>query len=240
MKILVLGHNGMLGHMLCKYFDKKGFTVKTNPFRFPSYEFKQEITNFDGEYIINAIAQIPQKTKEFSVNYELPIWLSKNSRCRVIYPGTDSETESSEYAKSKLKAIDFIINNTENTKIIRASIIGPELKDKKCLLEWFINNKEETAIGWSHAMFNGITTLEWSKQCEDIISNWDKYPIENTIESNCLSKYDLLTIINKVFELKKEIIEDDSLKCNRCLEGNIKSKNIEDQILELKKYYYTN
>ena len=42
-KILVLGHNGMLGHSTVEYFKRKNFEVSTTNHRFPSENFKKDI-----------------------------------------------------------------------------------------------------------------------------------------------------------------------------------------------------
>ena len=51
MKVLVLGHKGMLGHMVVRYLTDNKFNVSTTESRWP--DNKAEITEFDGDYIIN-------------------------------------------------------------------------------------------------------------------------------------------------------------------------------------------
>ena len=60
MNILILGHKGMLGHMLVKYLTDQNYTIHTINHRFPSEEFKNEVLKFNGDYIINALGNIPQ------------------------------------------------------------------------------------------------------------------------------------------------------------------------------------
>ena len=88
-KILVLGANGMLGHMVKKYLEYD-FIVNTVEHKWPSEEFKQAISNSDDDILINCIGAIPQKTKEFKINYELPIWLENNFGSNIIHPGNRS------------------------------------------------------------------------------------------------------------------------------------------------------
>ncbi len=240
MDILILGHNGMLGHMAYKYFNYLGFKVSVTDFRFSSVEFKEFIKSYNGYYIINCIGAIPQKTSQFDINYELPIWLDINSNCKIIHPGTDCELDNDNYGLSKMKSSSFIKSHGVRTKIIKASIIGPELHSKYSLFEWFINNKDNIIKGWKLAMWNGITTLEWCKHCNNLMQNWDMYKIENIIESTCLSKYDLLKLIGKIFNIEKQIEQCNTIILNKCLKGDIKSSNIETQLYELKEYYYEN
>lgn len=237
MNILVLGHKGMLGHMVVKYLSDKEYNITTCNYRFPSNEFNKFIKRYKGDYIINCIGSIPQKTKDFSINYELPIWLDENTNCNIIHPGTDCEIDLDNYGISKKKASDFIIRNSKNTKIIKSSIIGPELNSNASLFEWLLSQKKEV-YGYTTAMWNGNTTLEWAKHCYDLINNWTKYDIETIIEGECLSKYDLLCSIKHVFNLNINIIPIEIKSVNKCLIGNIKTSNIKIQLENLKEYYY--
>jgi len=81
MKILLLGHKGMLGHMVRKYLDTSTdyevYILEGD--RFPSDSFTGFVLSHNWDYIINCIGAIPQRTTNFSVNYELPMWLEENS-----------------------------------------------------------------------------------------------------------------------------------------------------------------
>jgi len=237
MNILILGHKGMLGHMLVKYLTDQNHTIKTINYRFPSNEFKDEVLKFNGDYIINAIGAIPQKTNLFDINHELPIWLDKHSYNRVIHAGTDCEMDNDEYGVSKKIASDYIKKFSTNTKIIKASIIGPELESKSSLLEWFLNSSNEVK-GFKNAMWNGITTLQWAVTCNKIMKDWDSYLIENIVYSDCISKFELLNQIKLVFQKEITILEDNRDGINKCLKGTIKIEDIKTQLLYLKKYYY--
>jgi dTDP-4-dehydrorhamnose reductase len=239
MNILILGHKGMLGHMLVKYFTNAGHNVRTIDARFESTRFGNMIMNFHGDFIINAIGAIPQKTNDFSINTDLPIWLDTISNVPVIHPGTDCEMDDDEYGISKRKARDYIVTKGTKTKIIRASIIGPELNDKKSLLEWFLNNNDLTCNGFTKAMWNGITTYEWAVQCERLMNQWDTYLKETIISSNCISKFVLLETIASVFEKSIDILPIDN-GINKCLVADIRTKDIKEQLIELKGYYYDN
>jgi len=237
MNILILGHKGMLGHMLIKYLTDQNHTIHTIDYRFPSIEFKDKILKFNGDYIINAIGAIPQKTNLFNINYELPIWLSQYTDNKIIHAGTDCEIDNDEYGISKRIASDYIKKFSTNTKIIKSSIIGPELDSKSSLLEWFLDSKIDVK-GYTKVMWSGITTLEWAKQCLNLINNWDKLEKENIIESTCLSKYDLLSLIKEIFNKNINIIPEDKIIIDKCLKGNIRTLDIKIQLHELKNYYY--
>jgi dTDP-4-dehydrorhamnose reductase len=101
-------------------------------------------------------------------------------------------------------------------------------------------NSENEVGGWTENYWNGITTLQWSKICYDMLVSWDSYEIVNIPATECISKYQLLNLIKKAF--KKDIIinRDPSMRVNRCLSGTLKVKDINKQLLELKEFYYDN
>lgn len=237
MKVLVLGHRGMLGNAVYKYLSTKYYEVHTTEHRWSSEEFIRDVISFGGDYVINCIGAIPQKTDDFVINYDLPIWLDKNVNGRVIHPGTDCEMDDDHYGISKVNASDYIKNDGDRTKIIKTSIIGHELKSCDSLLDWFLTT-EGAVSGYTNAMWNGNTTLEWAKTCDDMITNWDSYEKENVIQSNCISKYELLLKIKDVYGGNViRVDKDDRPMPNKCLLGGIKKNSIGIQLKELKEFY---
>tara|TARA_Y100000310_G_scaffold97600_1_gene95252 strand:- start:139 stop:864 length:726 start_codon:yes stop_codon:yes gene_type:complete len=241
MKILVLGHRGMLGHMVHKYFStKKECELVTINSRWSSEDFIREVLSFNGNYIINCIGAIHQRKTEFDVNVDLPIWLDSNCvDCRIIHPGTDFETDGDRYGVSKKEAAEYILKRGRITKIIKTSIFGPELISRSSIFEWFMNSENEVG-GWTENYWNGITTLQWSKICYDMLVSWDSYEIVNIPATECISKYQLLNLIKKVFNKDIIVNKDPSMRANRCLSGTLKVKDINKQLLELKEFYYGN
>jgi len=234
-RVLILGHRGMLGHMVAKYFADK-YNCEFIDAKFPSEDFKQKVKNFGGDYIINCIGAIPQRTNTFDINYDLPVWLSENTECRVIHPGTDCEMDDEPYGISKKQASDYIKLNSKNTKIIKASIIGPEIRSNKSLLSWFLNSAGEVR-GYKNAMWNGITTLQWAKVCQTMMTYWPSFGSENIVQSNCLSKYDLLCAIKDVYQKNIIIIPFENKFIDKCLHGDIITQDIKEQLIELKNFY---
>ena len=237
-KVLVLGHTGMLGNCVYKYFSSfKNIETFNLVGRWPDDHFLTDIVNIDVDYVINCIGAIPQRTKEFDINYELPIWLDKNLECRVIHPGTDCEMDNDHYGVSKVNASDYIKIDGKRTKIIKTSIIGHELDNANSLLDWFLTS-ESVVSGYTNAMWNGNTTLEWAKTCLDFINNWDSYEIENIIQSKCISKYDLLSEIHDIYGGNViRVDKDDRPMSNKCLTGGIQKNPIGIQLKELKEFY---
>ena len=133
---------------------------------------------------------------------------------------------------SKARATDWILNYGKKTKIIKTSIIGPELKGNASLMDWFLSQKGEV-FGYTKAIWNGVTTLEWAKQCLSLINNWDQYSLLNIPYSNPVSKFELLNIIKECYGKTDVEILPKELGKNKTLKGTIKTSDIKNQITEL-------
>ena len=229
----------MLGHLVKDYLlSSPDVTIKTINHRWPSENFKSSVKSAEVDIVINCIGAIPQKTKDFSVNIELPIWLENNvsKSTKIIHPGTDCEIDDDDYGNSKREASEYIQRNSTRTKIIQTSIIGPELFSSAGLFSWFMSSTG-SVNGWTTHLWNGNTTLEWAHRCLDMIKNWEKYDILTVIQGETVSKYEILSLIQETFEKDIEInaVETSSV-VNKCLEGELKTAPLKEQLLELKKY----
>jgi dTDP-4-dehydrorhamnose reductase len=259
MKLLILGHNGMLGNAVYKYFINKCDIETIEGLRWNSDEYKNKILNSDAEFTINCVGAIPQKKYDVEyygfLNIELPKFLETTGK-KVIHPSTDCEFSGNleypkmykwndwrdaedDYGKSKAKISKLIVDEFKNTKIIRTSIIGHELITSLSLLDWFLGTDDDEVLrGYSNYYWNGITTLQWCKVADMIISSWMETFILTQVGSLGLSKYDLLKIIAEVYS-KPNIINKFEMEkpLNKMLESDFKIPTIEDQLIELKTFY---
>lgn len=134
---------------------------------------------------------------------------------------------------------------------IRCSIIGPEKYKKDFLLEWFLMQQEGTKVkGFSHHLWNGVTTLQFAQLCEKIINNkFDALISESNthhfMPNSTVNKYELLNIFNKIFnkkmivekyEDKKNILDRTLVSKFNIISSFFPSLNMENALLELKKY----
>ena len=81
-------------------------------------------------------------------------------------------------------------------------------------------NATKKIKGYSKATFSGFTTLEFSKILTLIIEKHTTLKGLYHISSDPISKYDLLLLINRIFELNIEIEKEDSFVCNRSLDSS--------------------
>lgn len=263
MKIIILGSNGMLGTYLQTYLkDKYELILVTRKNIDFSSSCEEEIINFlskitdKNDIIINSCGVIKQREYNLfdliKVNSLLPNILSKLKKiigCEVIHITTDCvfnglkgnyiETDEhdciDDYGKSK-----SLGENNEIT-IIRTSIIGEEILNKKSLLEWVVSNKNNTIYGYENHLWNGVTCLELSIFIDKLIKSktyWNG--VKHFFSKNTVSKYELINNINEIYNLKINIIKKrTNTDCFRNLStifNEITEKTIYEQIIELKKF----
>tara|TARA_R110002167_G_scaffold177270_1_gene377075 strand:- start:2354 stop:3064 length:711 start_codon:yes stop_codon:yes gene_type:complete len=236
MKVLILGHKGMLGHMVHKFLLSKGVECVTTSCRWPKACFKDTIQRFDGDYVINGIGAIHQRTDQFEINWELPQWLDDNLTTKIIHPGTDCEMDDDDYGSSKRIASEWIQNEGKNTKIIKTSIFGPELSTKASLMEWFLSQEGEVN-GYTKCYWNGNTTLTWAQYCLYLMYHWDELPLENVLEGECIPKYDLLLLLKEIYNKDITVNPVNTPIFNKCIKGTIKTLPLKEQIIALKEFY---
>lgn len=269
--IVILGHKGMLGSAVLRYYQRSSYTTFTTDARFPSDEFCDFISKHDNDKttIINCIGAIPQQTNDFIINLTIVDYLIRfTNKAKILFASTDCVFEgkkentsrpelfsyskndemdaTSSYGKSKAFSDGLILKNKSPRFLaIRSSIIGFD-KYSKSFLSWVLNNPINSKInGYFNHYWNGITTLEWAKVSRLIINNWMQMEMDysNIIHVGCeypLSKYDLINIIRDIFERKdlKVICDTTQTPSNKTLKLDLVRKPIEEQLNDLKKFYF--
>jgi len=122
---------------------------------------------------------------------------------RGHYIETDHLTEQNFYGRSK--GLGEINNSKDIT--FRCSIIGPEIKIGTGLMDWLRYRSPQHVQGWTNAYWNGITTLQLAKCINDYIIDTKKFwGIYHLVDNDCrVSKYQLLNLINQIYECHKTI-----------------------------------
>ena len=259
MKILVLGHKGMLGRTVTRFFTQETeHEILTISTRWREPNFAESISDLAPDLIINCIGKIPQKQpveSEYTfLNVELPRFL-ETLDIPIVHPSTDCEFKGDlkpglAYAKTSLRDADDIYGMSKatiseeieatfkNTKIIRTSIIGHEENTSLSLLDWFLSQTDSTR-GYTNHFWNGITTLEWAKQCANIIENWDSLPTLNQLATTKhYSKFEILNVAKQVYQKNIEIIPfATEVTVNKCLTSDKEIQELADQLVELKAFY---
>lgn len=240
MKVLVLGHKGMLGHMVVNYLKEQHIEVETVSHRWPTEEFRKSVVLSNANYLINCIGAIPQKTKAvenlYGINFLLPVFLASNFKGKLIHPSSDGEDRDSDYGLSKLYATEFLLRTLgDRLRVIKCSIIGTELSGNSSLLEWL---RASTQVqGYENHFWNGVTNLEWAKHSFGIMNKWESYDTITRLGTACISKFDLLCKIKEAFELDVEITASNGKSdINRCMTSDVSIPSILEQLLELSQF----
>ena len=81
-----------------------------------------------------------------------------------------------------------------NLHHLRCSIIGPEPKDHKFLLEWFLGQPPDGQVnGFTNHRWNGVTTLHFAKLCGGIITkDLTLSHLQHIVPDELVTKYQLL------------------------------------------------
>ncbi|MFC2034990.1 sugar nucleotide-binding protein [Chloroflexota bacterium] len=84
---------------------------------------------------------------------------------------------------------------------LRCSIIGPEPKENKFLLSWFLGQPASAGVnGYVNHRWNGVTTLHFAKLCHAIIAKDVVTPhLQHVVPSGEITKYELLQCFAKHF-----------------------------------------
>jgi dTDP-4-dehydrorhamnose reductase len=101
---------------------------------------------------------------------------------------------------------------------LRTSIIGRELSRKTSLLEWFLAQRKRVH-GYVNAIFSGVTTLEMSRIIESLVTRFPESSGIYHVSSYPISKFDLLELVKKTFDLPLELVPDHDFRCDRSLDS---------------------
>lgn len=259
MKVFVLGHRGMLGHVVARYLAEQGHYVLTSDNRYqgrPRDPLIEVVRDSGCAWIINAIGLIKQKSDSrcemLRVNALLPLHLKSRMRSyqHLIQPSTDcvfSGQRGGYLVDQQPDAIDAYglskilgeaVADDRRCTVIRTSIIGPELRTGHGLMGWFLNQRGEVN-GFVNHQWNGITSLEWAKICDEIIcaNSCGGTIVQPGIQAS-LSKYELLSHIARAWQKEisiKPVRAPDEI--DRTLIPTLPRQALPVQLAELHEWY---
>lgn len=134
---------------------------------------------------------------------------------RGNYSEADPMDATDLYGQSK-----FIGELSEpHTLTLRTSIIGHELDTSQALIEWFLK-QEGRVNGYRKAIFSGLPTVVISRLVRDVILSRPDLSGVYHVASLPISKFDLLSLVAKVYRKTIEIEPDDSVRVDRSLNGS--------------------
>lgn len=102
---------------------------------------------------------------------------------------------------------------------LRTSIIGRELHHHESLLDWLLRQNHTTVRGYTRAWWSGVTTIHLSRLVARLICEHADLSGLYQVSTGRMSKYDLLVKLRDAYGLDIRIEPDDSVVCDRSLDG---------------------
>lgn len=235
MKLLIIGGNGMAGHMLVQYFRHEGrhSVFYTSRDTADDQALLLDVTDMEGvdrliaavrpQIIINAVGILNEACEHrpieaYLVNALLPHRLQQHAAAigaRVIHISTDCvfagtrgsyrETDSPDGTTTYAVTKTLGELRDESHLTIRTSIIGPEIRPQGIGLLQWFLRQRGPVQGYRRVLWNGISTLELAQY----ISQWLDSSLGGIVHlarSEAISKYELLKLIQAVYQQEEVMI----------------------------------
>ena len=247
MKFLILGCNGMAGHMISLYLREHGHDVigfarsKSNLVDSVAGDAQDAafikdlvgINKFDT--VINCVGLLNQyaesnKAGAVYLNSYFPHFLAEitdGTDTQVIHMRTDCvfSGKRGQYTEDDLKDGETFYDRTkalgeiENNKdlTLRQSIVGPDIKVSGIGLLNWFMQQHGEVTGFTGAMWTGQTTLQLARTMEAAAKE-RAHGLYNMVPDSSISKYDLLGLFNKYIRKEKvNIIPVDKMAADKSL-----------------------
>ena len=218
--------------------DAKDITTVSK--RFAEHQF---------DAVVNCIGVVKQRVHRttddemIEINTRFPHRLSNicaSSGVRLIHISTDCvfsgnkgdyvETDTPDpvdiYGSSKLAG--EIVDDHNLT--IRTSHVGRELTNFTSLFEWLLKNRGKQVVGYSNAIYSGLTTFSFSVVINSLLTTGSSIGGLVHVASNPLNKYQLITELNNRLGLGIDIKIDESVVINRSLRPSDQLKQFKIEI----------
>lgn len=190
------------------------------------------------DVVVNCIGLIKQRAEAedplqaLAINASLPHRLARLcelTNARLVHISTDcvfsgrrgNYLESDEadaqdlYGRSKfLGEVDY-----PHAVTLRTSIIGHELSGALGLVNWFLS-QQEAVKGYTQAIFSGLPTCELARVLLERVLPKPELRGVYHVSAAPISKFDLLQLVNRVYEKGLRIEPDDHLKIDRSLNSS--------------------
>lgn len=236
MKIIVLGADGMLGHVVKLYFQEKGHDVRgtsrldTSDYCFDATKNMNELESFIDDFkpsaVINCtglLNKVAEENKSLAVllNSYLPHYVDEICRARdikfvhvstdCVFDGTKGEYTEDSFKDAtsfygQSKALGEL--NNEHSLTLRTSIVGPDTNENGIgLFQWFMNQIGQVD-GYKGVIWTGITTIEYARCMELGIKN-NLSGLRHAVNNQKIDKCSLLGLFKKHFNKDIKIVPKD-------------------------------
>jgi dTDP-4-dehydrorhamnose reductase len=169
-----------------------------------------------------------------SVNAYFPHRLAQLCRAadiRLIHISTDCvfSGRRGNYAEKDIPDAEDLYGRTkflgdldnDGLLTLRTSMIGRELETSHGLIEWFLDQEDKSIKGYKRAIFSGFTTQVLAEIIAKIVLEHQNLQGICHVASEPISKFDLLSLVKKMYGLRIQIKPDESIVCDRSLDANL-------------------
>ena len=247
MKYLILGVNGMAGHMIAAYLQEQGQSVlgfarnkspicPTRVGDIRDQAVLEQLLEADAfDYVINCIGVLNQAvdrnlSEGIYLNSVLPHLLAERlqaKKAKLIHISTDCVFEGTKGhyteqdwpdAKSYYGRSKALGEVIDDRNLtVRTSIVGPELKPDGIGLLHWFMSQVGTVNGFDRVIWSGVTTLQMAKF---ILQDAEKPQtgLYHLVNNETISKYDLLQMFNQ--NCRQSLIKinrDSTPRCDKSL-----------------------
>lgn len=232
MKILILGSDGMLGHVVKTYFEEKGNEIICTTRRDSNSPLYFDITNsvsgidkivenVKPDVLINCIGILNKVAEEHKalailINSYLPHYLdelSAKANFKFVHVSTDCvfDGKVGKYDESSIPNETNMYGRSkamgevinDRSVTLRTSIVGPDINENGVgLFKWFMSQEGEVG-GYDKVIWTGITTI-WYAKCMEIAIEKNLVGLHHCVNNEEISKYDLISLFKKYFD--KDIV----------------------------------
>lgn len=247
MKVLVLGCNGMAGHLISLYLKEQGHDVlgfaRSKSKLVDSVAgdatdavFIKElvgINKFDS--VINCIGLLNQfaennKAGAAYLNGYFPHYLAQlteGTNTQVIHMSTDCvfSGKRGQYTEDDLRDGETFYDRSkalgeledDKNLTLRQSIVGPDIKASGIGLLNWFMQQKGSVNGFTGAIWTGQTTLQLAKTMEAAMKE-RVHGLYNTVPDTWISKCDLLKLFNKYMRNNEiEVVPVDKMAADKSL-----------------------
>jgi len=262
-RVFVLGHRGLLGHVVARYAAEQGWEVITSPVRYgagPRDALVEAVRESDAPVVINCIGLTKQRSDDraalYLANAVFPVQLAMRMRPNqyLVHASTDcvfagarggyqidDEGDATDvYGFSKL--LGEGVGQLPKVTVLRVSVVGPDRGDGRGLLAWFLRQPTDQPIpGFVNHRWNGITTLDWAAValgCAQEHLQGGVVPRLAQPGTDPLTKYELLCAFRDAFAPDRCVVAAEGEQCiDRTLVPTERRSGIAQQLRQLGMWY---
>jgi dTDP-4-dehydrorhamnose reductase len=260
MRVFVLGHQGMLGHVVARFLQQKGCEVVTSLLRYGGAArdaLVETVRDSSCYWVVNALGRIKQKTEDpnelYLANSLFPLHLCTRLRPeqRLIHASSDcvfsgrrghysvADERDADDVYGLSKALGEAAAQSDRCWVIRTSMIGPELGKGWGLMGWFLCQSGEVN-GYTNHLWNGITTLEWAEVACELMNGQlsAEGPLIQAGTWPAMSKCEVLRLIGKAWGRAVKVRPTEANEAvDRSLLPTLKRPELEHQLFRLRAWY---